>query len=347
MDCLIGKIGVLGYSEASYYKSFGARPKLFINSLPGISLKSIDSLVEAEQRDYLGVFRDAELRSAERFKVDIISRLSKRYKLNNIQSNIDLGYEIGSAETKVASRFKGVVIDLDCGLGSSREYKSSALQGIYVHEVNLFISNISANATSNILISDYYNYSVTDSYFIATVISNYTAGIIGYTPYKIPVRKFFPFRKAVIQLDTSNVSLFSLPIPLSTSDYETHTIKGFYSTNQLNSSNSTAVYSNDAHGVSVVYSVRCKFDTLVCNNLDLFLPAWWYLLGSELTVERLFSSKINRWTIKEKEGQELKAYYDKQYEDILDSVCDSIDLDLSDSCIDCNDNFIVKESNFF
>lgn len=54
---------------------------LYINSLPGISLESIDKIADSEQVTYMGVWNDAQVEAAARFRVDFITELTKCYEL--------------------------------------------------------------------------------------------------------------------------------------------------------------------------------------------------------------------------------------------------------------------------
>jgi hypothetical protein len=54
---------------------------IFINSLPGISLESIDNIADSEQITYKGVWEDVQTEAYSRFYVDYINELTKCYSL--------------------------------------------------------------------------------------------------------------------------------------------------------------------------------------------------------------------------------------------------------------------------
>lgn len=59
-------------------------------------------------------------------------------------------------------------------------------------------------------------------------------------------------------------------------------------------------------------------DELICNNQADFADVWMYLLGNQLMLERIYSSRLNRYTTIDKENAiELKDYYEAQYEKAL------------------------------
>lgn len=76
MDCLVNYIGlkVCG-NEIS-------ESGLFINSLPGISLESIDKIADSEQVTYAGVWADVQTEAAARFYIDVVTEISKCYSVN-------------------------------------------------------------------------------------------------------------------------------------------------------------------------------------------------------------------------------------------------------------------------
>lgn len=54
---------------------------LYINTLPGISLESIDKIADAEQITYLGVWADVQTEAMARFKVDFITEVTKCFNI--------------------------------------------------------------------------------------------------------------------------------------------------------------------------------------------------------------------------------------------------------------------------
>lgn len=75
MECLIDYIGI----KICGNETSGSGQ--FINSLPGISLESIDKIADSEQITYAGVWNDVQLEAANRFYVDVVNELTKCYEL--------------------------------------------------------------------------------------------------------------------------------------------------------------------------------------------------------------------------------------------------------------------------
>lgn len=56
-------------------------------------------------------------------------------------------------------------------------------------------------------------------------------------------------------------------------------------------------------------------ECLICEKVTLFATAYWYLLGVETMVERMYSDRVNRFTtIDRPEAMDLQGYYQNEYE---------------------------------
>jgi len=54
---------------------------IYINSLPGISIESIDKSADQEQVNYLGVWNDVQTNALAQFRIDVIAEMNKCYQL--------------------------------------------------------------------------------------------------------------------------------------------------------------------------------------------------------------------------------------------------------------------------
>lgn len=77
MECIIGYIGLQSCASQEVPES-----GQYINTLPGITLESIDKIANADQVSYAGVWRDVQIEASIRFKADFIEALSKCYTIN-------------------------------------------------------------------------------------------------------------------------------------------------------------------------------------------------------------------------------------------------------------------------
>lgn len=80
LDCVIDYIGLaLCPGDGAYDQPPSG---IYITSLPGISLESIDKIANQEQTTYLGVWADIQKSAADQFKVDVMQELNACYQLN-------------------------------------------------------------------------------------------------------------------------------------------------------------------------------------------------------------------------------------------------------------------------
>jgi hypothetical protein len=98
---------------------------------------------------------------------------------------------------------------------------------------------------------------------------------------------------------------------------------------------------DESYGITATLGLQCSFDVLVCNYRDNLAVAWWYLLGSELMKERIYTDRVNRYTTVDLDkARELTQSLYRDYMNELLTFVDSVDLQ-RDWCIDCD--AIVKQ----
>ena len=77
-NCLLDYIGILTCPDGSCESDSG----LYINSLPGISLESVEKIATQDQINYAGVWKDVQNQAWIRFKVSFIAQLTKCFELS-------------------------------------------------------------------------------------------------------------------------------------------------------------------------------------------------------------------------------------------------------------------------
>ena len=78
MECFNNYIGLSLCAGAYEAPASG----IYINSLPGLNIESIDKVADQEQINYLGVWADVQVNAVQQFRVDIIAEMQKCYQLN-------------------------------------------------------------------------------------------------------------------------------------------------------------------------------------------------------------------------------------------------------------------------
>lgn len=339
MDCFLDYIGLLGCGTAE------PESGLYINSLPQISLESLDKMADAEQQTYLGAWNDIQTRAIQRIKIDIINELAKRFKLRQLSESVDLLKIINKTtdQTTAANAFYGWTAKLNF---PTNNYVASAFHCYFFQELKFYSKAAVTDVTFKI-----FDLQTGEALFTKTQDLS-----IGWN--RIAVNKRFLAYRVFVAVDATAITdLVSQEIPgqsagcfacaCNTYRYGCQAqLKGGFTSSVL-----TEVYDDDVtesdnvYGLSAVFSVQCNYQSLVCNNRDLFSLAYWYLCGEEAMVEKLNSSRRNFFTMmKTEQAESNRQELNALYKDALASACSGINLDLSDCCIECNDSIQTFES---
>lgn len=332
MECLRNYIGLRGCGLPEPESGF------YVNSLPGISLESIDKLADSEQRSYAGVWADIVNRSLTKLETAVTSAFHSKYKLKAVQQDIVTNKKtnLDDAETTaIQSGYRGVIVTLsDC---------QSPLLSYHINKLRLYIPEAVTNLKLVILDED-------DTELWT---SNVTFASAGWKIVK--VSRTFVSRTLKIGFDSNVFAAPSLPYTIDNStDCFCEVYRSWYSRlvfecdpkcrANVNGWDSVDGTSNNHFGLIVEATLQCSFAPLICAYRQLFTEAYWYLLGSEITNERLYSPRFNWITANKDEAKELKAFYDVEFEIAKNRAVKSIDLDLHDCCIVCNEPFKVVEN---
>jgi hypothetical protein len=323
MTCLNDYIGISGCGATSPASG------LFINSLPGISIKAVTQLADAEQATYLGVWSDVQVRAQARLAMDIRSRLSKRYKIKTATNSVQIDPRYSSAGWSVITgtslnHYYGIMVDLDKGLDSN--YAGSQLEGIYINRI--YFPDLAGGAINyDVILMDH------DKSSIIASASNLTTGYYD-------VNQFLAVRKLFIGIRSNNGKYYNAAFDSNVTDCGCMDIKGY----SFDGSSTYTELGDYSYGIRVAINTRCDIEGLICQMKDVFTYAYWYLLGSEMMMERITSDRINKYTIDRKQAEELKAHYDSEYEKAIGQAVDGISLNLNDSCIECDPIYGVREA---
>ena len=325
MECLRNRIGLEGCGATSPASS------LFVNSLPGISVKSIAAMSTDEAATYLDVWDKIQTRTIYRFATELRSALASKYKLASALKSFDLGQVIDATDTiaGVANEYRGVTFDLANGIESDR--KRSNFAAHYVKEIKFYSTGVVNGAT----------FKVYDCLSGATLWSKTQDLAIGWNT--VNVGQTFTVNKVWVCVLATSITTVELDIEevsgCSDCGVTVYGAKG---------TTATALTEGDnAFGLSVVYSVVCKLDALACSLSETFDLPLWYLHGSELMLERLTSDRINKWTVNREQAKELKDHYDAEFERTMKLAVDGLTLDASDICLECSPLVSIKQSPLF
>ena len=309
MDCLKDYIGLAGCGASVPASG------LFINSLPGISLKAIDSLADADQVNYVGVWNDVQIRAIKRLELMVISEMAKNTALKG--SKFQTSTHVAYSTTDFTDTVDAVVIKF----GS---YCSSPFLFHYFNDIK-FETSFLGDVTITVKDDETGEMLWTD-----------TCSPTG-SPAICPVNK--KFYRRYIRVEIVNSGNLYKSMPMQNIYHGCGSIQYGYMSNN--------VYKGytDCLGVNLLgYSIGCDALNLACDNKSLFASTLWYLEGSELMMERMASNRVNFWTMDRKQAEELKAYYDTEAEKNLKMAMNGISIADCDCCTKCDPVVAIREA---
>lgn len=355
MECLLDYIGLKGCGITAPASG------MYVNSLPGVEFANVEQLADADQVSYAGVWVDVQERAIERFRLDVLgvySGFDKRYKLRQITQTVDLGNAVTTVLPPSANQ-SGLVIELN---NPDDTFVCSNMQTLYVQSIQFYCVNAGA---FTLVVKDADLGTVLDTFIVT--------GVVGWNVTSTD-KSYDGVSRISITVDTTTLDTATL-------DLSNFFLNGFDNTNdfygwgnnalwfnygctgsaqvrgyQTDIAYQNPVYSNNTFGISAVFSVRCTYNNIVCKNKRYFATAFRLCLGIELMTERIYTSRINKWTTVDlKKAYELRAEFEMQYrggqtkegafyEGELLRACGSIDLDLTDCCLECSSNLQWRET---
>jgi hypothetical protein len=331
MDCLTGYIGLRGTGYDTPISG------LYLNDLPSITLAAIDKSSNSDSKTFFETFERVEKRAIMRLVSDISTAFSQQYRLKTVAQSNDLGKIIGTATQAPAAELRGVSIEQRL----ASYYRQSSLSSVSIQTVSLYLTTTTTTAIK------IYNEETNE--LLDTFPVN---GVAGWN--LIPINKRYDALRLFVCYDASNVTTTEMRIQQSSVTAFSSMVSwlwGLSGQALVRGAKSTNVndarhlsYANDFHGLSMVFSLVCKWDNLICNNREAFAQALWYLMGAEMMVERLASDRFNYITLDRDQANANMTHFIGQYNALLTNCIKGIELDTSDTCIICNAPVQIAES---
>lgn len=98
-------------------------------------------------------------------------------------------------------------------------------------------------------------------------------------------------------------------------------------------------------GLNVVYNITCSIEKFLCQNINLFTQAFLYAIGMEITKERRFGERLNRFTTMTLErAEELMMFYTETFEKHLRRSVQSQSIREDKYCFSCKHIVTSKSS---
>jgi len=322
MNCLTDYIGLRGCSSTIPPSG------LYVNDLPGISLKQIVSLTNEEEKTYLDLWEMIQRRGQNRFSLDVREQMNKSYKIKSINQGINVdGYSAGT-ETFPTLAMYGFTIEYDT---MDTGYVPSPLTYMHIQQIK-FYSEISGTYAL-----DFINIDAKQTIYSISLDLNVGFNIIEVNTTFNNVARLF----VGIQLD-GGLDYTSIKAP---SDYWTGCCGALVRGATYNGSQFS--YGNELYGFSPIFTIGCSWDGLICQNKNIFSRALWYLLGIEVLTEVIYSTKLNQFTtVNLQKANELRTEYQVEYMKALEQICSGMNLDC-DCCLECSGSVQLRETTQF
>ncbi|MER3499694.1 MAG: hypothetical protein C4308_14225 [Chitinophagaceae bacterium] len=312
MDCLINYIGLK--------KNGNDEPEsgLYINSLAGVTTELLDKISEEEEEDAIGTWEDIQKIASKRIYADLIAKMRAKYRINTNRGNYFFMPIEGNAMSLTGK----------CGLLLTFDYGYYTMQSFFVGTVFLIAKN---EGTTTLYIIDEQGYVLSQKE--VAFGNGLNSFVIGQS--FIAKRLFIGFDmkgvNAVYSVNNKREDFVAAIRSVCADSYpviEGARFDGDYETNVENT-----------FGVGLTGYVYCDHAAFVCWNKQLFAAAWLFLLGNQITIQALASSRLNFFTTIDRPTLEaLRDNYQIEYEKILQTVVDGMGLDERDCCIFCNNN---------
>lgn len=316
---------------------------LSLDVLELVNLKALSSIADDQQETFNGVMNDIQSRAMLRIKDDLRAEFYKRYRIKNLLKSYNL-----KRDSLTTTLLNGIPT---CGLFISQNSDSNddfhkPFQSIFIQSVS-FYAEVAGSNTLKIFDLDTGEAIFTKAITLAIGwnMINIETDLSGLY-YNNPQRVY-------IAINSNAINIYSRTLNntidddggcgLTVSGAKT-TVKTISQSIEL----TDLTLSSELYGMSSVFSLRCSFDSIVCNNRELFKRAWLYCLGVEFIRELLNTDRLNKYSLLSKvKATESLERFTADYKESLMQSTDGVQLSQSGCCIECNAPLQVRTTGSF
>lgn len=306
-------IGIKDYNDCAEPES-----GLFINDIPGITLKSAAGIANEEQKTGYDLLKGIIYRATLLTFNDFLGQISSQFSYNAVAEIRKIKY-FDDSVLPVSNTDRGLVL---------KRWRSEMAQ-IFVQEVYI---KSALGGTATIKIID------------GLEIKTYTTTLVANEEKTVRVDYMAESEQIKILCNNANLEVYSGAIERSWTGCNScgGTNQGFYMTG-WNGSAEEAKY----FGIGVFASVRCNEENIICQLLNRMNFIIWYKAGAMYYDELLSSNRLNSITLYSKEKAienktELEEKYQKAYSDFVPTIKELLKRTKGE-CITCNPS--IKYAN--
>lgn len=319
-DCLDNYIGL-----DKGCTSVASESGLFVNTLPGISLKMLANIAQEEQENYIGVFNEVYSRALNELESDVLIKAQKYFKTTLLADNSNTGYYADPYVTSTSTNeFKGTTIEVDA--------RNSRFLSIIVNSVQLYLPTA---VNDNI-----YIYNLMNGKLLDTIAFEGLEGIntieVGksYITYGQDTKIFICYNSNDVGDSVNTTSVDDSPIAI-TRGAKISTLSSVIKDN--------LTYDGNSYGIVANYNLKCDISEFICTSKEVFKYALWWKLGANIMLERRLSNRLNKYTLDMSDLQKKQIHEDyiDKYDEIMDSVMDNLEVNNDNVCFTCR-----KERNY-
>ena len=292
---------------------------VYLNRLQGIETSQLDLIRKEETYDIEDAWDDIQNRAIDEFerRLNVWGQRffqNQSYILNVLTGQYDEDNAVPSTDS-----YAGWTFD-----GSFGYYKNLMLQ---IPEVHIYSTN---TANSSIRIFNAATGDLLDSIPFTAIANEVNRVYIGksYPAWKFP-RIFIAYDESEINTIRASDLPFNSTFSVS---------EGRISKSAIPKHDNIGGVGTQGQGLIVTYSLDCSLDNWVSQRIDLFRSPFLYLLGFEFCQERLYSDRINRYTLlRIDRAKELSDYFLERFNEELEGILKSLTINYNyDFCFQCD-----------
>jgi len=295
----------------------------YLNELAGISTDQLDLIKETDESISLEqAWDDIERRAVRRFESQLFTWGSKYFRNDSYMENVVTGQYDNNTSVPAGTSLRGWKFG-----DFLTTHKNMSL---VIQSADLF-NNTSSDVTSSIFV-----YNSSNGKLLDTISATFTANKIT----TVHLNKEYPLWKypdlfvcyddsAVTSLKSGNLGIGAV----------TNSAQGAISNSATVLEANIGGVGTTGQGLILTYSIQCSWDNYVCQRVKIFEEPFLYLLGAEFCNERIFSDRINQYTLLSVEDAlRLKDFFNDTYKELIDSTLKSMPIDFGavDACFMCD-----------